>query len=167
MALARYALQEPCHGSSASGFFATISPVKRIFPTPQDAENAFYEALEKSDLDAMMEVWAEDEEIVCVHPGGARLAGYAQVRESWARIFASGQRLKVHLVQPIQMVSGMLAVHSVHESLSVPDDRTSAVAIATNIYARAGDGWRLVVHHASPAEAVAQPRAVEIPQTLH
>ncbi|HXZ95937.1 MAG TPA: nuclear transport factor 2 family protein, partial [Burkholderiales bacterium] len=54
-----------------------------IFPTPQDAEAAFYEAFESADLDAMMAVWAEDEEVVCVHPSGPRLTGIAQVRESW------------------------------------------------------------------------------------
>ena len=46
---------------------------RSTFPTPQDAEAAFYEALERADLEAMMEVWAEDEEIVCVHPAGPRL----------------------------------------------------------------------------------------------
>ena len=45
----------------------------KIFPTPQDAESAFYEALERADLEQMMAVWSEDEEIVCVHPGGPRL----------------------------------------------------------------------------------------------
>ena len=61
---------------------------KTTFPTPQDAETAFYEALEAGNLDAMMEVWAEDEEIVCVHPGGERLVGYDAVRSSWAQIAA-------------------------------------------------------------------------------
>ena len=37
-----------------------------------------------------MAVWAEDEEIVCVHPTGPRLAGLAEVRASWERIFAGG-----------------------------------------------------------------------------
>ena len=45
----------------------------KIFPAAQDAENAFYEALERCDLDGMMAVWAEDEDIVCIHPTGARL----------------------------------------------------------------------------------------------
>src|SRR6185369_12018763 len=50
----------------------------KIFPTAQDAENAFYEALERADLEAMMAIWSEDEEIVCVHPAGQRLAGQEQ-----------------------------------------------------------------------------------------
>src|SRR5260370_305974 len=59
---------------------------KSTFPTPQDAENAFYEALEAGELEAMMEVWAEDEEIVCVHPGGARLAG-GQLQALYGALF--------------------------------------------------------------------------------
>jgi ketosteroid isomerase-like protein len=61
-------------------------PKKPIFTSPQEAETAFYEALERGDLEAMMSVWSEDEEIVCVHPGGARLTGYALVREAWHHV---------------------------------------------------------------------------------
>ena len=73
----------------------------RIFPTAQDAENAFYEALERADLEGMMAVWAEDEEIVCVHPTGPRLSGQDQVRESWAKIFAGGAGPRVHITQQV------------------------------------------------------------------
>ncbi|MGE5242486.1 MAG: YybH family protein, partial [Bacteroidota bacterium] len=90
-----------------------------VFPTARDAENAFYEALERCDLDGMMAVWAEDEEIVCVHPGGPRLTGQEQVRESWARIFQSGPRARVSLTQQVAIGAMMLAVHSVHENFSV------------------------------------------------
>ena len=48
-----------------------------------------------------MEVWAEDEEIVCIHPGGPRLTGYDRVRESWTQIFASRQRLQVRTLRPV------------------------------------------------------------------
>jgi hypothetical protein len=39
-----------------------------IYTTPTDAALAFYQAFEAKDVDAMMTTWAEDEEIVCVHP---------------------------------------------------------------------------------------------------
>lgn len=144
--------------------------MRRVFATAQDAEAAFYEALEKADLEAMMEVWSEDDEIVCIHPGGPRLAGYEQVRESWTRIFGSGQRLVVRLTHAVQMVSGMIAVHSVHENITVPDDRTNAVAVATNVFIRTSSGWRMLVHHSSPAVPVERGRPAtggEGSQTLH
>lgn len=140
---------------------------KSTFPTPQDAETAFYEALESADLDAMMEVWAEDEEIVCIHPGGPRLAGYDQVRAGWAQIFGSGQRLKVHLSNPVVLSGMMLSIHSVHENITVAGEaRPRAPVAATNVYLRTGNGWRLLLHHASPVPQ-AQQRAADSPKILH
>jgi len=146
----------------------TSRPVKRTFPTAQDAEAAFYEALEKSDLEAMMEVWAEDEEVVCVHPGGPRLAGYEQVRESWAQIFASGQRLKVHLTHHAVLSGMMLAVHSLHENITVGGEpKPRPAVVTTNVYSRTATGWRMLVHHASPApQAPARPLG-DGPKVLH
>src|SRR5687768_13869768 len=121
-----------------------------IFTTPQEAEAAFYEALEKADLEAMMAVWAEDEEIVCVHPGSSRLSGVVQVRESWRRIFAGGQRLRFRLRHPQSLSSISLVVHSVYEQIAIAgESRSPNPMIATNIYMRTGNGWRMVVHHAS------------------
>ena len=70
-------------------------PDKPIFPTPQDAETAFYDAIERGDLDLLMQIWAEDEEIVCVHPGGPRLTGYATIRDTWRRIFEGGVKFRI------------------------------------------------------------------------
>ena len=140
---------------------------KSTFPTPQDAETAFYEALESADLDAMMEVWAEDEEIVCIHPGGPRLAGYDQVRAGWAQIFGPGQRLKVHLTNPVVLSGMMLSIHSVHENITVAGEaRARAPVAATNVYLRTGNGWRLLLHHASPVPQ-AQQRSADSPKILH
>ena len=136
----------------------------KIFPTAQDAENAFYEALERADLDGMMAVWAEDEDIVCVHPGGARLTGQDQVRESWAKIFAAGGRARVHITQQVAISAMMLAVHSVHENFHVEGEaQPRPPIVATNVYLRTAAGWRMIVHHASPAAAVPAPPPREAP----
>lgn len=141
---------------------------KRSFPTAQDAEAAFYEALETGDLEAMMEVWAEDEEIVCVHPGGPRICGYEQVRESWSKILASGQRLRVQLTEQVYVQGMMLAVHSVHENFAVAGDAArQRPVVATNVYVRQGGGWRMVAHHASPGPQAPRSAAAETPKTLH
>jgi ketosteroid isomerase-like protein len=138
---------------------------KSIFPTPQDAEAAFYEALETADLEAMMEVWAEDEEIVCVHPGGPRLAGFEQVRASWAQILGAGQKLKVHVSNQVVLSGMMLAIHSVHENILVQgESRPRAPIAATNVYLR--KGWRIVLHHGSPAPPEVRA-AAESPKILH
>ena len=129
-----------------------MSPRKPLYTSPQDAEAAFYEALERADLEAMMAVWAEDEEIICVLPGGARLAGYAAVREGWRRVFASGRRLAVALSQQIYLQSMLLSVHSLQEHLSLSSgEGATAPVVVTNVFVRGALGWRLLAHHASPA----------------
>jgi uncharacterized protein (TIGR02246 family) len=142
----------------------------RIFPTAQDAQNAFYEALERSDLEAMMAVWSEDEDIVCVHPAGQRLAGQSQVREAWRQMFAGGPGMKVRITQQVVIQGVMLEVHSVHENITVAGEkRPRPPMVATNIFLRTAAGWRLILHHASPAPG--EPAAVEppsaAPKTLH
>lgn len=142
--------------------------MKRTFPSSQDAESAFYEALEKGDLEGMMEVWAEDEEIVCVHPGGPRLTGYDQVRESWMRIFGNGQRLEVQIANPVVLPGMMLAVHSVHEHIAVAGEaRAPAPVVATNVYIRTASGWRMLVHHASPVPQASLRGGSDTPKILH
>ena len=72
-----------------------------IYTTPQDAALAFYHAFEARDLDAMMATWADDEEIVCVHPGGPRLVGFDAIRNAWEQLFSGDVRLKFRIEQPI------------------------------------------------------------------
>ena len=80
----------------------------RSFPTAQDAENAFYEALERGDLAAMVAVWAEADDVVCVHPRGPRLVGFDAVRQSWAQIFAGEDRRlesQFNLPAPVKLIN--------------------------------------------------------------
>src|SRR5690606_9802953 len=67
------------------------------FTTPLEAEAAFYRALAEGNLDALMAVWSEEEEIVCVHPGGPRIVGLAAVHETWRRILAGGTRIEIEV----------------------------------------------------------------------
>jgi ketosteroid isomerase-like protein len=138
---------------------------KPVFATALDVETAFYEALERGDLEAMMSVWAEDEEIVCVLPAGPRLTGYTMVREAWRQLFEGGPRLHLRVSPQGVTQNPFTAVHNNIEELTVAGEGPAAAAIvATNIYIRGPLGWRLLVHHASPAP----PDSIgEVPKILH
>jgi len=139
------------------------------FTSPQEAEQAFYEAFQRGDLDALMAVWAEDDEVFCVHPGGARLTGLASIRESFRQIFRSGTAMRFQLRDMQQIRGGLLAVHSVYEQITLVGERRHAgPVIATNLYANAGGGWRMIGHHASPvASGEAAPAPAPAPTLLH
>jgi uncharacterized protein (TIGR02246 family) len=143
---------------------------KTLFATPQDAEAAFYDAFLKRDLDAMMEVWADDDDIYCVHPGSARISGIERIRESWRQLFAGGQDLRFSLHEQQLIHTMMLAVHSVYEHISIAgQSRARQAMIATNVYQRTERGWRMVAHHAAAAPASVKVEAAEeqVNKTLH
>ena len=124
-----------------------------IYTTPGDAAIAFYRAFEAKDLDAMMATWADDEEIVCVHPSGARLVGYDAVRAGWEQLFASESELRFELDREVLIETVGLAMQSAVEHVS--SERTArGSAFATNVFMRTPSGWRLVMHHASPAPSI-------------
>ncbi len=66
------------------------APTSPTWPRRDDIEQQFYEALQHGDLERLMAVWADDDDIVCVHPGGPRLVGAAAIRASFEAMF--GQR---------------------------------------------------------------------------
>ena len=126
-----------------------------IYTTPTDAATAFYEAFEAKDVDAMMASWAEDEEIVCVHPGGTRLVGYDAVRTGWEQLFAGDARLTFRLDQVVVIETVGLAMQSAVEQITVgKEGGSTGTAVCTNIFLRTPYGWRMVMHHASTAPAV-------------
>ncbi len=126
-----------------------------IFTTPKDAATAFYRALEAKDIDAMMAAWAEDEEIVCVHPGGPRLVGFDAVRLGWEQIFAGESKLSFRLDELVVLETVGMALQSVIEQVTVGDEPAPrGNVIASNIFLRTPSGWRILSHHASPAPAM-------------
>jgi len=130
-----------------------------IFATPEDAENAFYEAIQTGQLDALMAVWADDEEVVCVHPNGQRMVGHAAIRESWRAILGSGRRLHIGIGRSVRWTSMLMSVHSVIEQITIDNDPPNEPAhggeggtltlAGTNVLLRGANGWRLLSHHSS------------------
>lgn len=120
-----------------------------VFSTPEQAEAAFYEAFAKGDLEAMMQIWADDETVVCIHPGGRRATGMRDVRQGWRVIFSSEASLKFAITESRCTQDAMLAIHAVKENILL-DGNAQGVMLATNVYQFINGSWRIVLHHASP-----------------
>ncbi|WP_394781782.1 YybH family protein [Undibacterium sp.] len=136
-------------------------PVKKqLNGSADEVESAFYDALSRADLEGLMALWAEDEEIVCIHPGAPRLIGHAAIRASWEAIFERGS---VH-IRPVQLhaTQNMLSsVHSVVEEVDSGSDGSPDMQdihiLATNVYVKTPRGWRIATHHASIAAGKPPP----------
>ncbi len=139
-------------------------PPAALHGSPDEVEAEFYEAMASADLGKMMAVWADDDEIVCVHPGGGRFVGPAAVRASFEAIFAAGAvplvPQQVHRLQTLTC-----AVH--HLTERIESEGAVGFAVATNVYVKTAQGWRMAAHHASAAEPEVHAGAADAPSTLH
>jgi len=133
-----------------------------------DIEQQFYEALQRGDIERMMAVWSDDDDIACVHPGGPRLVGPGAVRASFDAIFThGGVHATPERVRRLELQGG--AVHHVLERVEAmtSEGPQSAWVLATNVYAQTAEGWRMVLHHASPGSPHEAQEIVEAGSTLH
>lgn len=140
-----------------------------MFASPSEAEQAFYLALARGDIEGLMQVWAGDEEIVCVHPGGLRLIGHLAVRESWEAILRHGG-LHIETSKVVELATMVCATHSVIEQIQALGAKGTeyAYCYATNVFHKGRSGWRMVMHHASAApERAGVFDLHDAPGTLH
>lgn len=117
------------------------------------ANAALYNAFETGDVDLMEAVWdvEEPEAVVCVHPGWPMLRGRTAVLRSWSAVMANTDYIQFVLTDVQVAVAGDAAVVTCTENvLTSADIGEGAHAVATNVFVRRSDGWRLVVHHGSP-----------------
>ena len=133
-----------------------------------DVEMAFYEAMQNGDIERLMACWSDEEDIVCVHPGGPRVLGALAIRATFESMFTNGT-IQAHPKRLRKVESLTSAVHSVIETIQIltPDGPREAFVTATNVYHRTAQGWRLVVHHASPGTESDAPEIEDAPQVLH
>jgi len=133
-----------------------------------DVEAAFYDALQNGDIDRLMACWADEDDIVCIHPGGPRLVGAVAIRATFEFMISNGS-IRAWPERARKMQAVACAVHSVLERIEVltPDGPGQARVIATNVYHRTAQGWRMVAHHASPGTESEIQEVSGDPQVLH
>ena len=117
-----------------------------------DVEAAFYEALQAGDIHQLMACWADEDDIVCVHPGGSRVVGAAAIRSAFEAMLANGS-LRILPERKRKVESLSASVHNVLERIDMitAEGPQHAWVVATNVFLKTAQGWRLVAHHASPA----------------
>ena len=136
--------------------------------TADAIESQFYDALQTGDIEKLMSCWADEDDIVCVQPGGPRLVGNASIRAAFEAMFANGT-IAARPEHVCKVESLTSAMHNVIERIALltTDGTQEAVVVATNVYQRTAQGWRMVAHHASPGTAPTHAQAQDVPQVLH
>ena len=149
-------------------FMAKPKTSLAVSGSAEDIESAFYEALQTGDIEKLMACWADEDDIVCIHPGSGRLLGALAIRTSFEAMFANGS---IHAnAEKVRVIESMgVSVRSVLERVEVMTEHgpRHAYVIATNVYQKTPQGWRMVAHHASPGTPAEMLEVLDGPQVLH
>lgn len=139
------------------------------FASPEDAEQAFYDAFGQADLDAMLAVWEAAGDIACIHPLGPLLLGYEAVAESWRALFNAGPGMHFRVRLRRNTATAEMSLRLVEEIIHVVGEAVPrAPILVTNVYRRGPRGWRMVLHHASPSpEHMKQQVPAAAPASMH
>ncbi len=119
------------------------------------ANQAFYQAFESADLDAMSDLWEHSDRVSCAHPGWTLLRGWASVAASWAALFQSPERLQFILTNEQVVVEGNAGWVTVDENIIGAE---AATVTSINLFVRSGTRWQMVGHHGSVVASRQDPR---------
>ena len=116
------------------------------------ANDRFYRAFEKKDLEAMTATWSQGIDSLCIHPGRKALKGWEAIRHSWEQIFKNTRYLEIDTeILRVESSGDLAYVVLVEKVLQIGSGRRlEAQSMATNIFERMGGQWYLVQHHGSP-----------------
>jgi ketosteroid isomerase-like protein len=128
--------------------------VSQIFTTPQQAEDAFYDALEGRDAELMLTVWDDSPDIALLLPMQPIILG-GQVRSALRDLLRSEVALDIQVRHLHWAEIGDVAIHYVEErnNAAAPPGAPAGAApplFATNAYRRRGDGWVMILHQNAP-----------------
>jgi ketosteroid isomerase-like protein len=119
------------------------------------ANDAFYQAFAAADLTAMGDVWAEQPNVFCVHPGWPAITNRAEVMASWQEILTQAAPIPVSCVAPKVTVFGDVGLVCCYERFGKQH------LVASNLFIRADGRWRMIHHHAGPLARVPEEAKVE------
>ena len=116
------------------------------------ANEAFYRAFEKKDIEAMSVIWSQGTGSLCIHPGRNALKGWREIELSWSQIFRNTKYLEIETeIITVEIRDTIAYVILIEKLLQIVGGRSvQAQSMATNIFERMASKWYLVHHHGSP-----------------
>lgn len=122
------------------------------YNSPQEAEDAFYDALDEGDPEQVLAVWAESDDICCLLPMQPMIRSRQGVTELFTRLLSRGHAVSLAVRHLVWIQTDDIAIHQIEETIQNPPPGTPPPApfYGTNIYRKDATGWRLIVHQNAP-----------------
>ncbi len=128
------------------------------------ANEGFYAAMDRLDIEAMEGLWLHADSVSCIHPGQPVAVGWDEVRSTWARIFENTGAMGIVPAVVAAGASGDAGWVTCFERVTQFYEQgvLSGYVQATNMFASVEGEWRMVVHHASDLPGVLADHAVAV-----
>ena len=126
------------------------------------ANEKFYKAFNARDLSAMKEIWSSHQNVTCVHPGWSPLNGFEPIIDSWQGIFKNSGNMDIQISDINMLTSNDLAwVSCVEKLYTIASHGVLASQVfSTNLFKLNQDGWKMIMHHASPMPSMPESEEV-------
>jgi ketosteroid isomerase-like protein len=125
------------------------------------ANESFYAAFLNRDMKAMAALWSERGAVCCIHPGWNAIEGREDVLKSWAAILGNPNAPRIRCRAARSFVHGATAIVICYEVVE------GGVLVATNVFVREQEGWRMVHHQAGPATTLPAEPDEPAPPRVH
>lgn len=126
--------------------------MEREIEAVREANEAFYQAFEKLDIQQMDTLWIKEDYVKCVHPGWEVRLGWQEVRDSWVLIFNHTYEIKFSVNLLDVVIRGDWAWVVCLEMISTQDQGNwvEGRVLSTNLFELREGRWLLIHHHGSP-----------------
>ena len=126
------------------------------------ANEKFYKAFNARDLSAMKGIWSSHQNVTCVHPGWSPLNGFEPIIDSWQGIFKNSGNMDIQISDINMLTSNDLAwVSCVEKLYTIASHGVLASKVfSTNLFKLNQDGWKMIMHHASPMPTMPESEEV-------
>lgn len=130
---------------------------------------ALYDAIETGDIDLMQSIWSTQSDTICVHPGAEPVRGTSAILRSWAVVMANTGYIQFFLtdmkvdflpdgasdpkVAHVTCTENVLSGEGVESVQSFAGGK----AVASNLFVREDDRWKMTSHHSSPVAIAEEP----------
>jgi hypothetical protein len=125
-----------------------------------DANATFYKAFLRGDMAALERLWADTDDITCIHPGWPAIVGRVPVIDSWRSIISNPERPNITCHDPHAIATATTGHVVCIELIG------ATPLAASNHFRYIQNEWRLVHHQSSPIAAVVSSAFRETPVGL-
>ena len=123
-----------------------------MFNSPEDAEDAYYDALENNDTATLSKIWIDGQDCFTLLPMMPPAIGKAAVEDAYKKLLEHTGNLDLTIKHIHWIKQEKFAVHLSTENITSENGQPATPIYTVNSYVNEPDGWRMFGHQNAPGQ---------------